>query len=197
MSDDTPQQPTDDALGALDTLIRSGRWDESNFLKVIGKKLNQCRHDFLQEVGGVHHQQPMMFSHLANRVALRSGQQEVFVALYASDGSNLKAWERIIANLPKQIVSRPVYADEDQVNTMIKTKERKDNEAYVAIYIHRSDLLSVSADKVPHDKLGQALLVLKDDAIHLDRLLFFYHSSGRYDYVEGRLIKAAVNDSVE
>jgi intracellular multiplication protein IcmQ len=128
-------------------------------------------------------------SHLLNRVALRAGQQEVFVSLYSSEGSVLQSWEPIVANLPKQMVSRPIYADEEDIKALIKTKEKKNNEAYVSMYIAQSDILILPSDRTPMDKLGKSLLILKDKSLSLDNINRFVHQSGVYRYVNGKLIK--------
>lgn len=63
--------------------------------------------------------------------------------------------------------------------------------AYVAIYISQSDILHLSADKAPVDKLGKPLLTLKDKSISLENISRFVHVSGVYRYSNGRLIKNA------
>lgn len=39
------------------------------------------------------------------------------------------------------MISRPIYAEEEQVKALLKTKENKQNEAYVAIYINSTDII--------------------------------------------------------
>lgn len=126
---------------------------------------------------------------MANQLALRSGQQEVYVSLYSSDGTNLQSWERIIANLPRQMISRPIYSDEEQVRALIKSKENKVNEGYVAIYINKTDIIPLSQDKTLYDRLGSPLLTLKDRSLNTENITRFIHTSGQYTYYKGRLTK--------
>ena len=189
MKDKLSDEQNDAVLKALNDAIEKGPWEQSNFLKVIGKNLIEIRDDFLNQLGASSQAQLKAESHLANQIALRSGQQEVYVSLYSSDGINLQSWERIVANLPSQMISRPIYADEEDVKAVLKIKENKQNEAYVAIYINQSDILSLSADKTPVDKLGKVLLSLKDKTLSLDNLSRFVHLSGVYRYVNNRLVK--------
>ena len=105
----------------------------------------------------------------------------------------MRSWERIIANLPHQIIARPIYADETDVKSIIKTKDNKNNEAYVSIYVSQNDILTLDADKVPVDKLGKQLLTLKNTAIKLDNIHFFCYQSNLYQYVRGHLIKTTVD----
>ena len=102
---------------------------------------------------------------------------------------NLQAWERIITNLPKQMLSRPIYALEEDVNNFIKTKENKNNEAYVSFYINPLDILTLATEKMHLDKLGKPLLTLKDNALILENIERFVHVTGEYQFVKGRLIK--------
>jgi intracellular multiplication protein IcmQ len=191
MKDELTEQQAQAILKALDETIATGPWEESNFLRVIGKNLREIRDNFANQLGnGLKAQERLKTeSNLANRIALRAGQQEVFIALYSTEGNNLQTWERILANLPRQMISRPIYADEKDAQSSIKVKENKVNEAYVAIYIDQNDILAMHPDKTPVDKLGRPLLSLKDRSLHLDNIIRFVHLSGVYRYSKGRLVK--------
>ncbi|KTD21069.1 Dot/Icm secretion system protein IcmQ [Legionella londiniensis] len=189
MKDKLTEQQSREILKALDEAIEEGPWDESNFLRVIGKNLQSIRDKLANYLNDANSDNAMHASNLANRVALRSGQQEIFIGLYSTDGSNLASWERIIANLPTQIIARPIYANEQDVKEIIRTKEKKVNEAYVSIYVSQNDILSLPADKMPLDKLGKPLMTLKDKAINIKNINRFVHQSGTYKYEGGRLTK--------
>ncbi|AWN75385.1 TPA: Dot/Icm secretion system protein IcmQ [Legionella anisa] len=187
--DNYAEEHNEAILKALDYAIQNGPWDKSNFLRSIGNRLIGIRDNFVKRISARSDAQIRADAHLANRLALRSGQQEVFVSLYSSDGSNLQSWERIIINLPRQMISRPIYANEEQVQALIKSKENKLNEGYVAIYINQTDIINLSADKTLSDKLGSPLLTLKDRALNVENITRFVHLSGVYKYSRGRLIK--------
>lgn len=189
MKDRLSDEQNEAILKALNDAIEKGPWEKSNFLKVIGKNLTDVRDGFLNQLGASSHAQLKAESHLANRIALRSGQQEIYVSLYSADGTNIQSWEKIVINLPRQMISRPIYADEADIKALLKTKENKQNEAYVAIYINQFDILPLSADKAPVDKLGKTLLSLKDKTLSLDNISRFVHASGVYRYERGRLVK--------
>lgn len=175
-------------LKALDDALDTGPWKDSNFLRVIGKSLKDIRDNFAKEIDD---NRQSSDSALEKGVlnSERSGHKEVFIALYTADGSQLHSWERIVANLPRQIISRPVYAIEDDVKFLIKSKANKNNEAYVAIFVKESDMLQLSSDKIPIDKFGKELIALKDHAVHLENITRFVHISGNYSYSKGHLQK--------
>lgn len=178
-------------LKALDETLTTGPWTDSNFLRVIGKNLQEIRDGLAVQMEktieidnrGSKKIQPVM----------KTDQQEVFISLYSSEGNQLHSWERIISNLPRQLISRPIYTEEENVQTLIKTKENKLNEAYVSVIINTSDILSLGPDKTPQDKLGKVLLTIKDRAIHSENITKFIHQTGVYTLMKGKLIKNESN----
>lgn len=178
-----------DFLAALDKAIASGSWDETNFVLIIGKKLKEMRENLAADIKKAEDDTEFSSELLVRNLAMQNSLQEVFVALYSIEGSKLSSWEQIILNLRRQLVSRPVYAKEEEVIAFLKTKEKKVNEAYVSIFVNPEDILSIRPDKVQVDKLGQPLLVIKDNAISLDCINYFVHLSGKYRYSRGKLIK--------
>ncbi len=188
-NDELTKQQVDAVLQALNKAIEQGPWDESNFLRVIGRNLADIRDGFIKKIEMQDPVNQGVSPYLTKQMALRSGQKKVYVALYSFDGTNLSSWERIIANLPHQMISRPIYANEDDVKAMVKSKANQMNEAYVAIYITAQDILPLPTDKIPIDKLGKQMLTLKDKTLHLDSMDCFVHQSGVYRYMQGRLMK--------
>ena len=130
-----------------------------------------------------------MPAHLANRVAERTGQQEVFISLYNADGGNLQKWAKLLQGVSRQVVTRPIYAQEKEICALIRSKLNKKNEAYLAVYIDRDDVIEMAEDKAPKDRLGHHLLVTKDGAIKLENVTRFIHESGQYILKDGQLIR--------
>jgi intracellular multiplication protein IcmQ len=178
------------ARAALNEALAQGPWSSSNFLTLIGKKLQQIRDDFEHSVADIDPSQTGRALDLANECLLkRSEMTKIYVSLYATDGSNVQTWERIVTNLPKQMISRPVYANEEDIVTAIRNKANPLNEAYVSMYVNPKDILVQDSDKISMDKLGKPLLALKDKAINLDNLETLTHLTGVYDFKQGRLVK--------
>lgn len=177
-------------LSALDKSIASGSWDETNFVLIIGKKLKEMRKKLSEDISDIESKEDFSADFMSKNLAMQNSLQEVYISLYSLEGTKLQSWEQIIINLRKHIVSRPVYATEEEVIAIIKTKEKKINEAYVSVFIKQEDILKVPVDKIPVDRLGQNMLVLKDNAITLDCINYFVHLSGKYRYLRGRLLKS-------
>lgn len=184
----TDEQNTE-ILNALNKAIEEGPWDKSNFLRIVGKNLASIRDDLIARLGASTPEQLRTELHHANKMAIRSNQQEIFISLYSFEGTNIQNWERIVTNLPRQTISRPIYLNEEELVQVLKIKENKNNEAYVSIFIEKEDILTLSPDRIIKDKLGTPLISIKDKSLNLDNLSRFVHVSGTYQYLKGRLIK--------
>lgn len=176
-------------LNALNKAIDEGPWEKTNFLKVIGKNLISIRDNFLARLNAKTEEQLKTESQVANTLALRGTQQEIYISLYSIDGTNIQNWERILTNLPRQTISRPIYAREDDLKEILKIKDNKNNEAYVSIFVDQQDILALPPDKILKDKLGTPLLSLKDKTLNLENLGRFVHVTGEYQYQKGHLVK--------
>ncbi|MDF1757696.1 MAG: Dot/Icm secretion system protein IcmQ [Legionellaceae bacterium] len=189
--DEKIKKTAKDFVSALDKAIASGSWDETNFVLILGKKLRAMRDDVAQQVQQSEGDSELNSGYLARQLAMKESHVEVFVSLFSIEGVKLQSWEQIVINLRRHMVSRPVYATEEEIISIIKTKEKKINEAYVSIFVKEEDILKIRSDKVPVDKLGQKMMVLKDDAIALENINRFVHLSGEYRYSRGRLLKTS------
>jgi intracellular multiplication protein IcmQ len=171
---------------ALDRVVNELPWEQSVFLKALGKKFENIRNEFKESTGqsGEHIEQAEKDK---NKFALKENQLEVFVSIYSAQGADLKQWDPIITNLVAQSVSRPTYSTEKAVREMIRSKANQVNEGYVSVHISKDDLLTSSPDRVPRDKLGNILLSLKERAIKKENIRNFYHKSGVYLYHPGTL----------
>ena len=187
MKNELSREQVKKILDELNKAVDQGPWNNSKFLSAIGNKLENIRDEFAEHVtitDEIHEQKE-----IAGRRQVQEGQQEIYISLYSSQGSRIQSWVPIISNLPRQIISRPVYANEQEVKEATRAKAHKMNEAYVSIIINKTDILPTKPEKTPKDKLGNSLLTLKDRAIHTENINRFEHITGTYDYTGGRLIK--------
>lgn len=177
-------------LSALDEALSQGDWASSSFLTQIGLKLQKIRDDFAQsQVEEGFSRQEISIESLKQQADTRSQMMKVFIALYAYDGGELPSWERVIANLPTQMVSRPVYANEEDLLAILRTKAKSVNDAYVSVYIEPSDIIERQSEKGVFDKLGVPLLSIKNNAVKLGNLDLFVHQTGNYYYLKGHLVR--------
>lgn len=188
MNEKPSEHQVDPILAALDEAISKGPWEQSNFLKVIGKNLRDIRDKYASQIN-LESDSAQNITNFIHNAPIKTGYQEVFIALYSSDGNNLLSWERLLASLPKQIISRPIYVNEADIIDVLRTKENKINEGYVSVLISENDILKTSADKTPVDKLGKPLLSLKNASVNLDNIKTFVHQFGTFSYSHGKLIK--------
>lgn len=177
-------------LASLRELLEREPWNNSAFLRVLGKKIQKIHDDFASRAARSQQaKRDQATQQYGTKQELLETQQEVFVALYSSDGGNLQAWEQILTNLPRQSISRAVYADEKAIKHVFKERRNNLNEAYVVMHIARDAILPMPIDKISKDRFGAELLTLKDKALMLENIVFFVHATGIYKYKTGRLIK--------
>ena len=189
MKNELTKEQCVDIITALNEAIDQGPWDKSNFLTAIGNNLKAIRDDFIAYTASPQTPALKPLVEPAKPILRHTNQREVFVSLYSSNGMALRSWEQILVNLPHQMISRPIYADESKLQSLIKTKENKLNEAYVAIHVEQTDILPLSAERTPIDKLGTSLLSLKDKSLKLENITRFIHLSDVYLFLRGRLVK--------
>lgn len=189
MKDRLTDEQNQEILNALNKAIGEGPWESSNFLKMLGKQLTGLRDDFLTQIGAPVQQGQDNAGVVENASVAKQVLKEVYISIYSATGTDLQSWERIIANLSKQMISRPIYENEQDVQALIKSKAKIINEAYVAIGIKEQDILPTSAERGLSDKLGNPLLMLKDNILDLGNVSRFVHQTGVYELVKNRLIK--------
>ncbi len=175
-------------VAALDEAIEQGPWSASNFLSLIGKKLQMLRTDVLNALDIAHEAETgaIQAKKNENRFAV---MQKIYIALYAFDGTNLQNWERILEHVADQMVSRPIYAKEEDAIENLHSKVNRLNDAYAEIYIDPLKILNLPPEKTSVDKLGKPLLALMDNAILRENIVAFVHQTGRYLYEGRRLFK--------
>ena len=140
MKDELSPHQIDEILKILDDMLEKGPWEESNFLKVIGKNIATIRSDFLRHVELSERGDEKKQS---KGLEKNADHQEIYISLYSSQGDRISSWERILLNLPRQIISRPIYANETDVVAALRAKGNSLNDAYAAVYINKNDILTI------------------------------------------------------
>lgn len=176
-------------LKSLNEAIEKGPWEHNLFFRGIGKKLRDARDRFQRELG----LDDLLQSQEAHMNVVESDQQftEVYISLYQSEGANMQKWASVIGSLVGHSISRPVYKNEDDIQAAIRAKDYKLNDGYVAARVRNVLILKPYGDKQPLDRFGRELLILREDAVQLENILYFVHISGRYMLSKGTLTKVA------
>lgn len=176
-------------LDALNEAVESGPWMASNFLRIIGNKLQVIRDDFAQKVTSSEFTNKNITQVISTSIGQDIEKIEVYIAIYSSKGADISSWESIIKSLPQHLITRPIYADEKDVRDRLRNSANQVNEAYVSVLIPASAVIKLPQEKARKDKLGMNLLTVRDNAINVNEITRFDHLSGRYDISNGRLVK--------
>jgi intracellular multiplication protein IcmQ len=173
----------------LDQMIEEGKWESSLFLQATVSELRKMRENFATELNVHESQQETQHADAMAQQKSSEDLTEVYMALYAANGKDIKRWEQVLNSLTRHSVSRPIYKTEEDVKDVIRAKDLSVNDAYIAIYIHKTDIIPPPNDKIPQDRYGHGLLVLRHGAIRIENITRFIHDSGVYTFKGGMLIK--------
>jgi intracellular multiplication protein IcmQ len=177
---------------AIKKMLSSDAWDKAVVLRVIRQQLQVLSDKF--DKAALEAFAPEELAALVTH----DEKQLVFISVYASEGKNLEAWQRLIMNLPRQYISRPIYAREEDAQYAARNKGIAMNEGYVAIWVDKSNIMPSSNQLFDlKDKFQHALITLKDRAIDLNNIEFFWVNSIQYTFQNGRLnFLKAVDDFI-
>jgi intracellular multiplication protein IcmQ len=157
-------------------------WQKTNYLKLTHERLNSVSQELQEVIDRVNNQNTINTQEI--RVE-HPNQELVYVSIYSAVGKNLEAWERVILNLPRQYVSRPTYLNETDAQYAARFKGNLQNEAYVAIWVNKSDIISNIGVK---DKFDRPLISLKDRAVSLKNIEYIWNSSVIYKWKNDHLV---------
>jgi len=173
-------------IEAVDHVLTAGDWDSSLFLRNIVKPLKNIKAEAEAEL------QTHSGAGTAADIAvapLSSSEVEVYISLFQSDGYNMNKWEMQLRSLERYIVGRPVYQHQADVEKRIRLKAGTVNEAYIAVAILKSEILTDTVSTLQKDPHGHPLLSLKETALKTGRIISFTHQNIHYRFVSGKLIR--------
>lgn len=116
----------------------------------------------------------------------------VYVYLYNAQGLQFRSWQNLM--VPKVFyeysVNRPIYADKNQVETLIRTKANKAQHAYLTIAVNRDQITRPADDQSPKDALGNPLIKVREGSLQIGNVIAFTHQDQEYVLNEvGELVK--------
>jgi intracellular multiplication protein IcmQ len=188
---DEEVQKSLEVLKAIDKALGEGPWDKSLLLKAIGKKLQDARERFIEDLDlqKIIDQVSTSQATAIQQTTLGADFTEVYVSLYQAYGSNIPKWATILTSLTQLSITRPIYKNEEDIKASIRGKDFQANDAYVAVKIRKDDVMPAPGDKVPVDRFGRELMMLKENVIRPENITRFVHLTGEYRFVNGALVK--------
>ncbi len=172
-------------------MLSNEHWEDSPFMKVLHAKLCKVIGDF-DDLIGISHltQNEQVVDKGLERAALFQSQdmQLVYIYLYTSEGKAVDAWERVISNIAKQYISRPIYISEEDVQGAAQFSPILLNAGYVAVWVKKSAIIVEDEAHQIKDKLGKRLITLKDRSVDLKNMEFFWNNYMLYEWKDGALV---------
>lgn len=161
-------------------------WSKSKFLTVMGKKITILRDEFKKLTTP----NTTIYMEKKNQnIVSAVSMTTIYISLYCSKGAPINNWLAILAALPAQLVSRPIYLEEAQIVDFLRSRPNKDNEAYITVEIPSNSLVQLVQDKIPLDKLGHQLATIKGRPLNKYFTGTFMHVTGKYRYADCKLTK--------
>lgn len=179
-------------ISLLDNLIQMGSWDKSLFLQATKKEIKDMRDKIANDLDLVipeenpHHEDAIAQD--VTKAPIPEGMLEVYVALYQANGLKIQNWENSFELLLARSSSRPIYNEETNAKDMLLRKGNPTNNAYIAILINKDDIIPVPEKHIT-DKFGHELLTVREDALKVENIRKFIHSSGTYILNKRHLVK--------
>lgn len=119
------------------------------------------------------------------KLNLQENEVLVYVYLFNAKGVVLRNWINMLSAkvFYEYSVNRPIYANKNEIDAMLRTKKDKPQHAYLAVAVQKTDILqSASQDG--------SLIKVKEGSLKLDRLISFFHNGNEYTLsAEGELVK--------
>ncbi len=172
-------------------MLSNEHWEDSPFMKILHAKLCKVIDEF-DDLMGIQHttNAEQVVDKSLERAAFFQSQdmQLIYIYLYTSEGKALDAWERVISNIAKQYISRPIYISEDDVQGAAQFSPILINAGYVGVWVKKSAIIVEDEAHQIKDKFGKRLISLKDRSIDLKNMEYFWNNYMLYEWKEGGLV---------
>ena len=162
---------------ALERASNHPVWGKSKFLTLIGTKINQIHQQFKNRIHASNPTLTQVLDIHENR------DLKIFISVYCAKGSELAQWEKVLASLPSQLISRPIYDDEEHVIELIKSKAKPENEAYICVMVNSKNLSA----SISQDKFNHSLLTFRNNPLSANYEGIFIHQQQSYEFAHGLL----------
>lgn len=168
---------TEKILGLVREAIRHD--EELRNKHTVGDKFRFVRdrlHAVLTQLEAEIHAKKVKMTTKAERAA---DETLIYVYLYNAEGVVLRNWRNMLT--PKLFyeysVNRPIYAEKQQVESLVKRKTNKAQHAYITVAIKKVDVIGESPSK---DAVGNPVLRVKEGSLRFENLIEFTHNGIEY-----------------
>lgn len=106
----------------------------------------------------------------------------VYVYLFNVNGLTFSSWRNMVG---KQVfyeysVNRPIYSEKAHIEELMRTKRSKEQHAYLAVVIKKTEILKPVSETSVKDAVGNPLIKIKEGCLHTEKLLAFVHNGRVY-----------------
>ena len=188
--DDGFQKNVEEFHRIYEQMLADERWQQSNFLKIIHARLQKLSDELAESahIAMTNKENNQVDDNQDHeRVLKEQTMQLVYIHLYTSDGKELEAWERSISHIHRQFVSRSIYSNESHAQSAAQASPIFINAGYVAVWVEKSFIFPAEDGHELKDKLGNPVILLKDRAIHLQNIEFFWNNYTHYTWKHQKL----------
>jgi hypothetical protein len=119
---------------------------------------------------------------------LNASQMLVYVYLFNANGRWLQRWMQMFSkkNLYEYGFNRPIYSSEKAVQSYINSREFQDEHAYIAVVVNKDDASEGQVHLT--DSLEQPLVKIKEAALLMDNISYFWHKEEKYSLARDQLV---------
>lgn len=117
----------------------------------------------------------------------------VYVYLYNAQGLVFNTWQKMISPsvFYEYSVNRPIYVNQADVESFIRSRSNKFQHAFLAIVIKKEEMLvSLEGAESLKDQVGNPLIKIKEGCLQIQKMISFMHQDHQYVLNDlGQLIK--------
>ena len=189
-TDDSFHKNVEEFHRIYEQMLADERWQQSNFLKIIHARLQKLSDELAESahIAMTNKENNQVDDNQDHeRVLKEQTMQLVYIHLYTSDGKELEAWERSISHIHRQFVSRSIYSNESHAQSAAQASPIFINAGYVAVWVEKSFIFPAEDGRKLKDKLGNPVILLKDRAIYLQNIEFFWNNYTHYTWKHQKL----------
>lgn len=173
-------------LASIEHIETAGDWQESLYLRNLVKPYVKLKASLIEVINTLTAQLNQSTS--PEQYELAEGQRWIYISLFQNQGHSLAQWTLQLKSIDRYLQGRPIYAEEAEVISFVRSHRSTINHAYVVAWINE-DQLDQDPYAVPrYDRCGHTLLTLKGGAVKPAHIVTFVHMNQFYHFQDGQLI---------